>query len=354
MDDKRAQTFQALSNFIEQQRAILARTETDIARLTSLKRDISAQHNLEGSTIIDYSQLKFSGQSLGEQCVESLLLPKDIDWSLFNSRDAGPIRDLATNIRSTHVRRNQPSKTQMSPLSDLQRLVKDARKAILDPVLSQLLPLSDNEDSSEEYVDPETLLKEREREKIRDLKKRRIKCGLTVPLRARPVNGVFIRRDLDDESADVDIADVSPAVVVKEESSAGEAMLVGEKPKRSSKRSRVGEHVEEPPARATKRSQKPCKPSEDTVMFEAPPTPTPAPSKPKPETYKQAWTVSEQHLLERLLEEIPDGERNRWQKISQAMNGRRTPRQVASRVQKYFEKLKRFGIDPTGKASVEK
>lgn len=27
------------------------------------------------------------------------------------------------------------------------------------------------------------------------------------------------------------------------------------------------------------------------------------------------------------------------------MNGRRTPRQVASRVQKYFEKLKRFGVD---------
>lgn len=31
----------------------------------------------------------------------------------------------------------------------------------------------------------------------------------------------------------------------------------------------------------------------------------------KPETYKQAWSVSEQHLLERLLEEIPEGEKNR-------------------------------------------
>ena len=27
------------------------------------------------------------------------------------------------------------------------------------------------------------------------------------------------------------------------------------------------------------------------------------------------------------------------------MGGRRTPRQVASRVQKYFEKLKKFGIE---------
>jgi len=34
----------------------------------------------------------------------------------------------------------------------------------------------------------------------------------------------------------------------------------------------------------------------------------------------------------------------RWQKISKAMGGHRTPRQVASRVQKYFEKLKKFGV----------
>ena len=91
-------------------------------------------------------------------------------------------------------------------------------------------------------------------------------------------------------------------------------------------------------------------------------------TKPKPETYKQSWSVSEQNLLEQLLEEIPDGEKfrhvsfpcilsfviadsfhlfYRWQKISRAMGGKRTPRQVASRVQKYFEKLKRFGIGVT-------
>lgn len=67
--------------------------------------------------------------------------------------------------------------------------------------------------------------------------------------------------------------------------------------------------------------------------------------KPQPDTYKQAWSVSEQHLLEQLLEQIPEGERFRWQKISRAMNGTRTPRQVASRVQKYFEKLKKFGVE---------
>lgn len=39
----------------------------------------------------------------------------------------------------------------------------------------------------------------------------------------------------------------------------------------------------------------------------------------------------------------------RWAKISAAMDGRRTPRQVASRVQKYFLKLKKFGVDVVGK-----
>jgi len=58
---------------------------------------------------------------------------------------------------------------------------------------------------------------------------------------------------------------------------------------------------------------------------------------PIPDTCKQAWSVSEQHLLEQLLEQIPEGERYRWQKIPRAMNGTRMPRQVASRVQKYLK-----------------
>ena len=35
------------------------------------------------------------------------------------------------------------------------------------------------------------------------------------------------------------------------------------------------------------------------------------PTKPKSETYKQAWSESEQNLLEQLLEKIPDGAKNR-------------------------------------------
>ncbi|KAH9007379.1 hypothetical protein EDB83DRAFT_2205220, partial [Lactarius deliciosus] len=65
--------------------------------------------------------------------------------------------------------------------------------------------------------------------------------------------------------------------------------------------------------------------------------------KPKSETYK-AWSISEQHL-ERLLTEIPDSEKNRWPKIPKTMGSCRTPRQIASRVQKYFEKSKPFDVN---------
>ncbi|KAJ7337501.1 hypothetical protein DFH08DRAFT_647420, partial [Mycena albidolilacea] len=68
--------------------------------------------------------------------------------------------------------------------------------------------------------------------------------------------------------------------------------------------------------------------------------------KPRTDTYKVLWSAGEQNMLERLLEEIPASDPRRWVvylKISLAMEGRRTPRQVSSRVQKYLQKLKKYG-----------
>ncbi|KZP30821.1 hypothetical protein FIBSPDRAFT_1038067 [Athelia psychrophila] len=96
--------------------------------------------------------------------------------------------------------------------------------------------------------------------------------------------------------------------------------------------------------RAASTSPPPPQPTQPPGMDVAVGTKGKTKEKKKPETYKQAWSVSEQHLLEKLLDEMPEGTKNRWQKISLAMNGKRTPRQVASRVQKYFEKLKRYGV----------
>ncbi|KAI5121916.1 hypothetical protein M0805_000245 [Coniferiporia weirii] len=65
----------------------------------------------------------------------------------------------------------------------------------------------------------------------------------------------------------------------------------------------------------------------------------------KSTTFNQTWSDEEQKLLDMLLERFPDGTKNRWANISKEMGGRRTPRQVASRVQKYFAKMKKWGVD---------
>lgn len=69
----------------------------------------------------------------------------------------------------------------------------------------------------------------------------------------------------------------------------------------------------------------------------------------KPQTFNQLWTVEEQLRLEQLLIEIPPEpvEYRRWEKIAEAL-GSRTAQQVCSRVQKYFQKLAKAGIGPTG------
>lgn len=59
----------------------------------------------------------------------------------------------------------------------------------------------------------------------------------------------------------------------------------------------------------------------------------------------QLWTCEEQRRLEELLVEYPPEpiEMRRFTKIAKAL-GNRTPRQVASRLQKYFQKLHAAGL----------
>ncbi|XP_067001990.1 ZZ-type zinc finger-containing protein 3 isoform X1 [Anabrus simplex] len=71
----------------------------------------------------------------------------------------------------------------------------------------------------------------------------------------------------------------------------------------------------------------------------------------KPETFNQSWTTEEQRRLEELLVLYPseEVEANRWKKIAAAL-GNRTPKQVCSRVQKYFLKLQKAGMPIPGRA----
>lgn len=203
-------------------------------------------------------------------------------------------------------------------------------------------------------------------------------------------SGVFVRRDLEDESGEVDISmgDVAPrrnGTESERASSSGHGMaLVGpvesgtKGPRTSGRRItlKVKQEVSAmvpPPSKSrsntttitatsrTKRRPSPPLSQHDTrpskrskakasssipiSMSMSAPTPTSALSdtdasegedaqdvdgagegmvvtgdaknktkngKPRNETYKQAWSVEEQHHLERLLQEIPDGEKNRW------------------------------------------
>ncbi|OCH94651.1 hypothetical protein OBBRIDRAFT_789126 [Obba rivulosa] len=401
MDEKRAKTLQALSTYIESQKALLAQTQADIGRLKELREELATSSEVRA----DYILPKLQGLSLSSYNQDDLVapIPKDLDWSVFRGCDPERLKDLAANARAGYARRNEPSKVQQSELSELQRLVRDARTTIVEPVLSSFhLPpdLIFSDDDEPEAPDPGELRRAREREKIRELKKRRFDNEDATPVfsglrRPRMAEGVFVRQDVEDESALVDISfdgkaeDVDPERSAVESGSemvhmdvdtpptsvASPASAVSGLPalfaqaagktsmgreRRGTKKSAARPHTTSAPAsRVQESSRTKGKAREEPVEMDTDPIPAdepPAPSgkkgkdkgRPKSETYKQAWSISEQHLLERLLEEIPEGEKNRWSKISKAMNGRRTARQVASRVQKYYEKLKRFGLDVGG------
>ena len=76
--------------------------------------------------------------------------------------------------------------------------------------------------------------------------------------------------------------------------------------------------------------------------------------KPKSETYKWAWSFSEQHFLERLLSENPDGEKNRYEKTVLVLGPRvrlyskcysqhtLTPRQIPKSRTKVYGKIETF------------
>ncbi|KAI6141754.1 hypothetical protein BKA82DRAFT_994800 [Pisolithus tinctorius] len=455
MDSRRAETLQALSAYVEHQRTLLARTQADIERLKQLKSEIpvlsdppplSDDHHRSSVSV---PQLLGSREKiLALECYHpSLSFPDKIDWQSFSTCDPTPLRTLAIRTRLHHTQCSVPQPTQRSPLSALQRFVKDARKIIIDPVLESIcgnphtgeaepisttsncldnsdslhehdclttttttLPASLSEDESQQPTplvqESATATRKRERAcaKIRELKKRKVRPDLVVGCKLGEEGSdlVFVRHDMEDESAAVDVSVDTPTVTPVDRSSVQEdtaetkgmdTCLVTPSEQAGcsgSSRSNSGPPVHTDTFSRPSRIRKPSLKLQSQDFGEPrsssplqPPTPslgkrsrdacevktstrkpkteqlspvtelTVEASKLRSDTYKQAWSISEQHLLERLLEEIPDGERNRWAKISQAMGGRRTPRQVASRVQKYFEKLKRFGLDvDNGKGSV--
>lgn len=313
--------------------------------------------------------------------------------------DPTPLRTLAIRSRINHTQKTVPSNVQQSPLSLLQKFVKDARKVILDPVLENLStsitysdpmvtsnphinssssdpshiptptlssPLYNSETESRQEPVVEEFMSsirksERPREKIQELKEYKIKTDLE--------SGCDLgEEESNSESAEVDVSvevlsscismplDDSreqtddPMVVDNANTVAAEdAVLHDTKLPNSpgmhhavlslrdhiNRESRTRKpslklqlqsltpptEAENKPAPTPMLLQGPGKRSRDITEND-----TVCKSKSEPlsvsevnagadknrsDTYKQAWSISEQHLLERLLEDIPDGERNR-------------------------------------------
>ena len=219
---------------------------------------------------------------------------------------------------------------------------------------------------SKPRISAEELKRERERQKLRELKERKILGHSALELshsssqhrRTRGPSGVFVRRDVEDENEEVDIDlsldhDVDNSLVQSFSSSS--TPIEADLPTPSSRSGTLSQRVS-PPLRHTSRVRRPStklraaqdsngastassnttgppprrvtttkrkrdpsterESERESMPLTVKSTPDPdmprASGKPKSETYKQAWSVSEQHLLEQLLEQIPVGAKNRW------------------------------------------
>ncbi|KAI9507119.1 hypothetical protein F5148DRAFT_981893 [Russula earlei] len=343
-------SFQALDAYIQSQKALLARTQSDLDRLRRIREQAAAQSDQS----FDSFHEKFKDSIVRLDCHPAITaeVQDKIDWDLFNGHDPTPLRTFTAELRAVHHARSQPSTKQQTALSSVQQLVRAARRTIIEPVLASFELSSDSSDEEQPALDDRR--GSREGGPIR-LAHHLRKSRLTVR-----ASGVQILRDVEDESADVDIATdgeafaPNPSKVITSLSSPylAEQPVMSNSGMRSPRVSVFRARRSLPTRPHASKAKSPTLKAKQVAELDRdfPELLIAKKDKPKSETYKQAWSVSEQHLLERLLTEIPDGEKNRWSKISKAMGGRRTPRQVASRVQKYFEKLKLFGVN-VGRAS---
>lgn len=296
------------------------------------------------------------------------------------STDPTPLRAFTTNTAHVHALTypKHPHKHQRSPLSSLQRFVKEARVTIIDPVLSLESESNENPATPSEIgIDGEEVDEDGENDGIDDAGKGKKRGVLTVPSPSSPartrgsnripsirINTNFTARSRrlpitstattsrrGSHASTVDTPVDTPATSFSFASFASSTPPLSSQLKEKSTRIRrpsakfaTGDFVDSsrPRRRSGVQTRTVDSPKAVDTNIKMEPTPSPitlkiklgkrarAPSLPahvsnsqetrtgekknksKPETYKQAWSVSEQHLLERLLDEIPEGEKNRY------------------------------------------
>ena len=222
------------------------------------------------------------------------------DPTLFN--------ELADKSRVVHTQRSQPSNIQCSEPSYLQSFVRNSRTAIIDPLFTCLRndPLfveaqteaeaqaqpAPTVNSTHSVITPQQCPVGSSRRRLPAL---RLVCNTTSHADNALVNQTFMEVDLPKPPRTSDLplsstpAPCPPRVrAVAERRSSRKAPKPSPSPRKAPPKTKDVEKVIQTENDKPKRSRGP-----------------------KSDTFKMAWSVEEQRLLERLLEEIPDGENNR-------------------------------------------
>ena len=219
------------------------------------------------------------------------------------------LNELADRSRAIHAQRNQPPETQCSEPSYLQNFVRTSKTAIIDPLFSYLrddplfieahieaeaqAKLAPTVDSAHSVITPQRCPVEAGRRRLPAL---RLVCNTTSHVDNTLVSPTFIEASPSKppHMTGVPLSStptpcLPPVKVVTERRSARKT------PK--------------PPPSSLRKAPPKANRAEKLIQAE---NDKPKRSRgPKSDTFNMAWSVEEQRLLERLLEEVPDGEKNR-------------------------------------------
>ena len=219
------------------------------------------------------------------------------------------LNKLIDKSRAIHTQRNQPSKTQCSEPSHLQSFVRGSKTVIIDPLLAYLgndplfieaqmeaeaqSHLAPTVDSTRSVMTPQRCPIG---SGCRRLPALRLVCNTTSYVDNALANPTFVEIDLPKppHTPDIPRSPISAPCLPHVKAAGG---------RRSSRK------APRPPPSPSRKALPKAKGAEKPVRTE---NNKPKRSRgPKSDTFKMAWSVEEQRLLERLLEEIPDGEKNR-------------------------------------------
>lgn len=362
-EDSRAQTLATLDAFLDSQRQLISRTQADLQKLALLREKALK----DPVAFIENANDEFDDAAFKISEHETPRIPENIDWSLYNLSD--PARFSKIHIPGPPLL-SDATKKKPTP-SELQNFVRQAADDILGD-FTPYVPPPDPDGEDEE--DAEAANEQRLAElvnigRIKQLPKK------PAPSRRRVPSGLRLRHEIDaivlGSKGDLE----NTSSVGSPTDNTPQVRLRSQRIRRPTLRAEQAYHqlqsqittasnplrIKIPSLRALHSpTADPINDGLSDVTSSDIPVATPPQEEDESlkdsnktrrrsvhsETFNKPWSPTEQRLLEKLLEEIPHGEKNRWSKISKAMAGKRTPRQVASRVQKYFEKLKKFGVDP--------